>query len=229
MDSRSVVGESCLIGSDVFENFLVDLDFPNEKLRLSELRRRPGETESKLTLNNGQDEDADESDSGVAASDSKPGETKSASASGPQDRYLAPEMKEYTTFYRFGRDVLVPTAIGNVTSKLFLLDTDALMNAISPEAGREVTKTHADNDMIVKGISGRVDKVYSADRAVLRFGHLRQENQDMTAFDTKRLSDGAGTKISGFLGFSTLRFLDVKIDYRDGLVDFQFDSKRFGR
>jgi hypothetical protein len=29
------------------------------------------------------------------------------------------------------------------------------------------------------------------------------------------------------LGFAVLRLLDVKIDYRDGLVNFDFDSKRF--
>jgi len=46
MDSRSVVGDNGLIGADVFENFLVDLDFPKEKLRLSALPRRPGEVES---------------------------------------------------------------------------------------------------------------------------------------------------------------------------------------
>jgi hypothetical protein len=28
------------------------------------------------------------------------------------------------------------------------------------------------------------------------------------------------------LGFSTLKFLDVRLDYRDGLVDFKYDEKR---
>jgi hypothetical protein len=64
---------------------------------------------------------------------------------------------------------------------------------------------------------------------VLQFGHLRQENQDMTAIDTKQISDGVGVEISGFLGFTTLRMMDIKIDYRDALVDFKFDEKRFGR
>jgi hypothetical protein len=51
----------------------------------------------------------------------------------------------------------------------------------------------------------------------------------MTAFDTKPLSDNIGTEVSGFLGFTTLHMLDIKIDYRDGLVDFTYDAKRFGR
>ena len=70
-------------------------------------------------------------------------------------------------------------------------------------------------------------QVYSASKAVLQFGGLRQENQDMLSFDTTAISDNSGTEVSGFLGFTTLRFLDIKIDYRDGLVDFKYDRERF--
>ena len=43
------------------------------------------------------------------------------------------------------------------------------------------------------------------------------------------MSDRTGTEVSGVLGFTTLRLLDVKIDYRDGLVDFVYDPKRWGQ
>ena len=75
----------------------------------------------------------------------------------------------------------------------------------------------------VKGVSGSAKNVYSADKAVLTFGHLKQENQDIVSFDMTPLSDDAGTEISGALGFTTLYLLDIKIDYRDGLVDFSYD------
>ncbi|SPF49881.1 exported hypothetical protein [Candidatus Sulfotelmatobacter kueseliae] len=114
-------------------------------------------------------------------------------------------------------------------SKLFLLDTGSLVNFISPAAAREVTKVHGDSDVTVEGISGRVEKVYTANKAVLQFGHLRQENQDITAFDTTPISDDIGTEVSGFLGFVMLRMLEIKIDYRDALVDFQYDAKRWNR
>ena len=94
--------------------------------------------------------------------------------------------------------------------KLFLLDTGAFTNIISPAAAREVTKVSGDPDMIVKGVSGSVDKVYSANKAVLQFRGMRQENQEMVAFDTTSLSDAESTEISGFLGFTTLRLLDIK-------------------
>ncbi len=229
IDQRSVVDDDGLIGADVFEKFLVELDFPNEKLKLSQLPKRPGEIEQKIALNS---EDDDSDDAAEPKADDKPAENKSPDktptpAPGPQDRYIAPEMQSYTRVFRFGHDLLVPTGIGNVTSKLFIMDTGAMMNAISPAAAREVTKVHGDPDMIIKGISGKVNDVFTANKAVLVFGHLRQENQDMTAFDTKSLSDDIGTEVSGFLGFTTLRFLDIKIDYRDALVDFQYDAKRW--
>jgi Tfp pilus assembly protein PilF len=232
IESRSVAGEDGLIGADVFENFLVDIDFPNEKLKLSELPQRPGEESAPLALKNEEDDNSGDqqtaSTADASGTNAKDATTK-AKFSGPQDRYIAPEMQSYTRVYRFGHDLLVPTSIGDVPNKLFLIDTGSLTNLISPAAAREVTKVHGDSDTILSGINGSVKKVYSADNAVLQFGHLRQKNQDMTAFDMSRISEDHGTEVSGFFGFVLLRFLDIKIDYRDGLVDFAYDATRFGR
>ena len=228
IEGRSVAEEDGLIGADVFENFLVDIDFPNEKLKLSELPKRPGAPDAKLALKSEED-DPDEETSGDTTRSADTKANPTVSFSGPQDRYIAPEMQSYSRVFRFGHDLLIPTSIGNVPNKLFVMDTGSMFNSISPAAAREVTKVHTDGDTVVKGISGRVDNVYSANKAVLQFGHLRQENQDMTAFDTKQISDGVGTEVSGFLGFVMLRFLDIKIDYRDALIDFQYDAKRFNR
>jgi tetratricopeptide (TPR) repeat protein len=229
IESRSVADENGLIGADVFEDFLVDLDFPNEKLKLGQLPKRPGETAQNIGLKSeGDDSSGDDGDLGSEASQTEGEKAKDMPRpSGLQDRYIAPEMRTFTPVLRFGHDLLVPTRIGDVPYKLFLLDTGALINAISPSAAREVTKVHGDSDAIVKGVSGTVDKVYSANKAVLQFGHLRQENQDITAFDTTSLSNDVGTEISGFLGFAMLRFMDIKIDYRDALVDFSYDAKRW--
>jgi Tfp pilus assembly protein PilF len=231
IESRSVAGEDGLIGADVFEHFLVEIDFPGEKLKLSELPKRPGEADRALTLKSEEDDSEEDDEADKTETTAANGTARAAPAakpSGPQDRYIAPEMQSYTRVYRFGHDLLIPTKVGAVPGKLFLMDTGALTNAISPEAAREVTKIHGDSDTIVKGLSGSVKNVYSANKAVLEFGHLRQENQDMMSFDVHKLSDASGTEISGFLGFVLLRFLDIKIDYRDGLVDFTYDAKKFG-
>lgn len=223
LENRSVVGEEGLIGADVFSDFLVDIDFQKEKLRLGELPKRPEDEAASappVSLHSEEEgasvpEDADKT---VAAGIAK----AMPSTSRFHDPYIAPEMKSYTRIYRFGHDLLIPTKVGSAPMKLFLLDTGALQNQITPAAAREVTKVRGDPDMIVKGISGSVKNVYSADKAVLQFGHLRQENQDLMAFDLTSLSQSAGTEVSGILGFTLLHLLDIKIDYRDGLVDFTY-------
>jgi tetratricopeptide (TPR) repeat protein len=198
VERQVVVDVDGVIGANVFEAFLVDLDFPSKKLRLSELPRPPSQGDDPLALKNNEGDSDD------------------------QDRYIAPEMQSFTRVYRFGNNLLVPTKIGDAPDKLFLLDTGAFNNAISPQAAREVTKLGTDPGLRVQGIAGSVKNVYSADQAVLQFGRLRQENQNMVAFDTTSISDIEGTEISGFLGFRMLRFLDIKIDYRDALVDFKY-------
>jgi predicted aspartyl protease len=50
LEKRSVVGEDGLIGADVFSSFLVEIDFPNEKLRLKELPKRPEDIAANLSL-----------------------------------------------------------------------------------------------------------------------------------------------------------------------------------
>jgi hypothetical protein len=78
----------------------------------------------------------------------------------------------------------------------------------------------------VKGISGDVKKVYSANKIVFRFANLSQEVDDVLAFDTSKLSKDDGMEISGLLGATTLNLLTIHIDYRDGLVKFDYDPKR---
>jgi hypothetical protein len=228
IEQRSVIGNDGLIGADIFASFLVDIDFPNEKLRLTQLPKRPGETATKIAL---QTERAESSSSGEEPAE-KSDEPKSAQSArparlGPQDSYVAPEMQSYTKFYRFGHHLLVATSIGDAPIKLFLLDTGSTRNLISPSAAEEVTKVHGDAHAPLRGLSGSVRNVYRADNAVIQFGHLRQQNQGLLAIDLTHMSDRIGTEVSGILGFETLRLLDIKIDYRDGLADFSYNPKRW--
>jgi len=229
LDQRSVTGEEGLIGADVFSAFLVDIDFPNEKLRLEELPKRPEETATKIALQT-ENDDSGSAAQGSAENTAQPTPAKSTAPpyTGPQDRYIAPEMKSYTVAYRFGHSLLVPTLIGDAPVKLFLLDTGSTTNLISTNAAEEVTRVHVDPRTRLSGISGSVKNVYRADKAVIQFGHLRQQNQELIAFDLTNMSNHLGTEASGVLGFTTLRLLDIKIDYRDGLVDFSYDPKRWG-
>jgi aspartyl protease len=226
LEQRSVTGDDGLIGADVFAAFLVDIDFPHEKLHLSELPKRADETATKIALQTERDDPNTPGENLAEKSALAPTKSASSSHSGPQDRYIAPEMKSYTQVYRFGHSLLVPTLIGDAPVKLFVLDTGSTSNLISPSAASEVTRVHGDPRKIVKGLSGSVKDVYRADKAVIQFGHLRQENQDLVAVDLTNVSNGLGTEASGILGFAMLGLLDIKIDYRDGLIDFNYDPKR---
>jgi hypothetical protein len=227
LENRSVVGEEGLIGADVFNDFLIDLDFPSEKLRLSELPGRTEDSGQPAGLHSDGDEDTDVTTAHPASAAADP--TSQKPLSPPKrtfhDAYIAPEMKSYTRIYRFGHDLLVPAFAGNAPSKLFLIDSGAFWNQITPAAAREVTKVHNDPFTTVTGINGKVKNVYTADQAVIRVGHVHERDQDLVTFDMTSISDNCGTEISGILGFAMLRKLDVKIDYRDNLVDFNDDRK----
>ncbi|MGB9067229.1 MAG: aspartyl protease family protein [Candidatus Acidiferrales bacterium] len=204
IDQNSVINSDGLIGAVEFSHFLVELDMPNRKMRLSQLPARPNEEPTQTSLGSVQ-----------------------APAKTPRfyDRYVAPEMENYTRIFRIDHMLLIPTEMNRSVGKLFLIDTGSPMNMVAPEAAREVTKVGSDPSIRVKGISGEVKDVYSADKLTLAFANLRQENQDMISVDMKNMSDGAGTEISGTLGFTVLRMLDIKIDYRDALVWFGYNWK----
>jgi hypothetical protein len=144
-----------------------------------------------------------------------------------RDRYVAPEMKTYSPVFRFGHMLLIPTRINNSSPKLFLIDTGAFSDTISPEAAKEFTKVRAEDLITVRGLNGAVSKVFTADDVTLTFSRFRQPARDMVAFNTDKISDSAGTEISGMLGFAMLYQMTLKIDYRDGLVDFGYDPNRF--
>lgn len=200
---RSVLGDDGLIGADVFRHFLVDMDMPNGKFKLSPLPAIPDEPTATTSL-----------------------DTKSVGVRHFRDRYIPPEMKEYTPIFLFGHDMLIPTRVNDSAPKLFLIDTGSFDDTLSPAAAKEVTKIDRDAGTQVKGLNGSVKEVYRARNAKLQFSHFYQKRQDLVTFDLTSISNGKGTEVSGVLGFAMLVLLDMKIDYRDGLVDFTYGGER---
>ena len=231
--------EDGLIGADVFSAYLVDIDIPGDMLRLSPLPRRPEDPNAKASLATGADSDADPEEQQASAPPSKLDEKSSADKTSaektsavvtparlPKDRYIAPEMAKWARIYRIGHDLLIPTHVNDSKTMLFVLDTGAFANMMSTRAARTVTKVSTDDTIKIKGLSGEVNKAYSADKATLQFANIRQPNQDMVSIDLAGLSKDLGIEVSGFLGFSTFRQLEMKIDYRDGLVEFVYDPSK---
>lgn len=197
--------EDGIIGADVFSDFLITMDLPARKFRLEGLPVHPARKVASERL------DSD----GVGKAQSE-----------PLDRFIAPAMREWAKLYRFGHLLLLPTSIGKSDPKLFLIDTGAFDTILTPEAARVATKVRSDARAQVRGLSGDVKKVYSADSVELRFANLSQWNNDTLTIDLTRLSDHAGTEISGILGFKVLKLLEIKLDYRDGLIAFKYDQAK---
>lgn len=162
-----------LIGADIFEQYLVTIDFPAHKLRLAAM---PAST---------------------------------------------PGQESFTHFYRFGHIMLLPTNVGDTAQGLFALDTGSSTNSMSPGMARQVG-TVSSSDIPVNGMSGSVKDVFTADRTVLQFSRFLQPHEKMITFDLHGISKDLGTEISGLIGFATLKKMTVIIDYRDGLVDFDY-------
>jgi hypothetical protein len=230
-EKGSVTDEDGLIGADVFGAYLVDIDLPGMKVKLSPLPKRPEDTVAPKSLNSEGEEqaNAEQKEENATGQDSK--EPKAATPEPkstrrlPKDRYIAPEMANWTKVFRFGHTMLVPTFVNDSPAMLFGLDTGAFANVLSLREGRQLGKVNSEDRLRVNGLNGEVNKVYSA-KATLRFAHLQQPSMDVVTFDLSPESRRIGTEVSGFLGFAMLRVLDVKLDYRDGLVDFEYDPKR---
>ncbi|MCL2661244.1 MAG: aspartyl protease family protein [Acidobacteriaceae bacterium] len=205
IDKKNVVDVDGLVGADVFSQFLVTLDFPTHTLKLGPLPPRPGDVAANsLAL-----------ETGVGQS-----------VSGPHDRYIAPEMKDWSRVYRVGHNLLVPTSLNKSVQKLFILDTGAFATSISPAAAREVTKVRSDDSFTVRGISGKVNKVSSADNITFYYAGIAQQITDVVTFDSPMLRGALGMEISGLIGIGALEQTTMNIDYRDGLVKFTYDANR---
>jgi tetratricopeptide (TPR) repeat protein len=199
---HSALDSDGLIGANVFRQFLVDIYMPANKLKLSELPPYPDEPVGDISL-----------------------DSQSSLQSNWHDRYRPPEMKDYTPIFEIGHGLLIPTVVNSAPPRFFLIDTGAFDNVLSLAEAKQVTKVGVEYDEEVKGLSGKVKKVYSASNATIQFSAVRQQREDLTTLDLTHISDEFGTEISGILGFAMLWMLDMKIDYRDGLVSFTAETR----
>jgi hypothetical protein len=195
------------IGTDVFADFLVTVDYPMRTLGVAPLPLRPGTTAQPPAL---QTLAADFDPVGPAASLS--------------DRYAPPELKDYVQFYRVGHDLLLPTAIaGEKTAqgaeiiKLFVPDDGAPDSSMDKGAAAEVTKVYEDN-----GREFGNQKVFMGTEVRFNFAKVLQKRMEMPIGDTSMASMMDGAEVSGFLGNKTLTLLTFHIDYRDGLLKVDY-------
>ncbi len=141
------------------------------------------------------------------------------------DRTIPPEEKDFTPVFRFGHMLFVSTKVNARSTGLFLLDTGAEISNIDSTFARLSTKIHSNEYLHVKGVSGEVKKVYEAGKAELQFGHFRQDNMGIPAYDLNNSPEHTDVRMSGILGISVLSLFRLTIDYRNGLVNFDYAYK----
>jgi tetratricopeptide (TPR) repeat protein len=192
-----------LLGADVFAHFMVELDFPNQKLRISPLPVDPAVGAEKASLDSNKDTVAQ-----------------------PHDRYISPDMKDFFLAYLDGHDLLIPTKLNDQAPFLLVMDTGAQTTLISLDAARKIGKV-SESEGQMRGIGGVAKKVYLTTFVHLQFASFRQRIDTLPCLDLSHLSNLSGIETSGFLGFGLLSMLDMKIDYRDAMISLKFDPKRF--
>jgi hypothetical protein len=225
-DGRSGLENDGQIGTDVFSDFLITVDFPWRKLTLAPLPPYPGTVSPAPSLNSQEVSTSDDGTAVISQKDPK-NSTPEAQTHGPHDRYIAPEMQKWTAVYRVGPRLIIPTVLNDKRVRLFEIDTRGEVTSISPSAARDVTKVRSTNVFGTLGRGpARVTDVYSGDKIVFRFANIQQEKNNVLSYDTSRFSRAVGTEISGFISFDMLGLMVVKIDYRDGLMDFQYSADR---
>jgi predicted aspartyl protease len=222
IDKENMSETDGLIGMDVFSKFLVTLDYPMRKVTLGPLPPRPDEAVANPTL------ETSNTSNRVDNESSTPDEVSGSNGqrAKPHDRYVDPSMETWTPVYRIGHILLIPTQLNNSKVKTFILDTGAFSTTITTTAAREVTKLSADDRWEITGVSGKVKKVYRAERITFRFANVSQEIRDVFSLDSPQTSKNLDMEVSGFIGATALIQMTVSIEYRDGLVKFSYDPKR---
>jgi predicted aspartyl protease/Tfp pilus assembly protein PilF len=139
------------------------------------------------------------------------------------DRRIIPELNEFTPIRHWGH-LLLDTSVNGKSRGYFFLDTGAAGNFMSLDFARKVTPLQP-ADAIIRGISGKVEKVAMARNVSLQFGRFLQKS-DVWAITLKQQSMDIGFEIAGLLGDPTLSQLLIVIDYRDGLLNLIYPAQK---
>lgn len=142
------------------------------------------------------------------------------------DRVIGPDEKGFTPVFRYGGHLFVSTRVNGKSFGLFLLDTGAGLPTIDSAFARLSTKIRGNEYLRVTGVSGNVREVFEADRAVLDFAGYRQQNIGLTSFNLNTSPEHQEVRMAGVLGLPVLALFRLTLDYRNGLVKFDYIYKR---
>ena len=132
-----------------------------------------------------------------------------------------PDVTE-VNFRMFGNLILLPLSINGRVTRNFLLDTGAVMSALSKRQAsflgvREDTP-NAKVDVEFAGACGIAHSVLGVDKVHLRLGKIKKDYAKILAINLGEISKEMGSEVSGILGGDFYSTRVVKIDYHNGTV-----------
>ena len=169
------------------------------------------------------------------------------------DQFIAPSEKDWSPVYVAGPNVLLPTLINKNGPYLFAIDTGNLNSILSPAVTQKELTGSKDATLNLQGYSGEIVKVIPRDGGgaavtavtdihgptgallrvsrpvklpVLRFTNNEIPEDTAVSFDISPLSHAAGVEVSALLGFQSLSYYSLDLNYRDCLARIQFDINR---
>jgi predicted aspartyl protease len=195
-DKKSLDQEDGLVGPSVFDRFLVTIDLQKMVLRLDPLP--PHKTPPK-------DEDW-------------------------QDREVAAQFSSFSPFWHVGHYVLLPTRVSsarvpNAQPVLFLVDTGSSTSLIDPNYARQFASVGKEDLVRLRGVSGKAADVEGTTQLTFEFGHYRQPVPRMLATPLQRM-DAESPRMTGIFGITTLSSFRIQIDYRDGLINLEYNGQK---
>ncbi|MBV9781750.1 MAG: aspartyl protease family protein [Acidobacteriaceae bacterium] len=141
------------------------------------------------------------------------------------DRSIGPDEKDFTPAFRFGHALFVTTVLNSKSRGLFLIDTGGGLPTVDTTFARLSTKVRGNQFMHVRGVSGEVKEVFEADKAVIEFAGFRQRNIGLTSFNLNNSPEHQEVRMAGILGMPVLALFRLTLDYRNGLVKFDYTLK----
>jgi len=145
---------------------------------------------------------------------------------GLYNRFVAPSMKDYASILTSGSDMILPVSVNGNPPMLFVVDTAVGYSCVSPQAASMLTTGHKDLKLEDRNAKANWNVISLNGDVALSFAGVTLKESPIYPFDTSAFTDDSGTEIFGLLGLKTLARMTIHIDYRDGLMKFDFDPSR---
>jgi hypothetical protein len=138
------------------------------------------------------------------------------------DREVPANETDFTPIFRFGHELCLLTRVNQGVQGLFLLDTGATTSVIDTTFARLSTKLEKNDLIRMRGVSGDVKDVFVTGHANLQFARFTQDNVALPAVNLNTFPEHQETRLSGLIGFPVLYLFRLQLDYRNGLVKFDY-------